>query len=299
MNKSIVALCTLMLGLTLATPEAEAARLGGGRSSGMQRSITPSPSPTAPQRQSMAPAQQAQPAPPPAPTTPQAAPKRNWLGPIAGLAAGIGLAALLSHFGMGEGIANFLMIALLAMAAVIVFKLLFRRPAPQRPAEPLQYAGIGGPSMAPVPQPVEAVGSTAPAANPAPALNTAPTVPAGFDSEGFLRIAKLNFVRLQAANDAGNLDDMREFLAPEMFAEVQLQLQERGQAAQQTDVVQLNANLLEVVTEGNRHIASVRFHGLIREEKDAAPSNFDEVWNLVKPVDGSRGWQVAGIQQLA
>ena len=298
MNKFIIALCTLVVSLTLLTPDAEAARLGGGRNSGMQRSITPSPSPTAPQRQSTAPAQQAQPAPPGAPA-PQAAPKRNWLGPIAGLAAGIGLAALFSHFGMGEGLANFFMIALLAIAAVFVFKLLFRRPAPQQPAEPLHYAGVGGPSMAPVPQPVEPIGSTGPTPGSAPVLNAAPMVPADFDSEGFLRIAKLNFVRLQAANDAGNLDDMREFLAPEMFAEVQLQLQERGKAPQQTDVVQLNAALLEVVTEGNRHIASVRFNGLIREEKDAAPSNFDEVWNLVKPVDGSRGWMVAGIQQLA
>ena len=129
--------------------------------------------------------------------------------------------------------------------------------------------------------------------------STAAAFPPGFDVDAFAREAKLNFIRLQAAFDAGNLDDMREFLAPEMFAEVQLQLQERGTAPQQTDVVQLNAALLEVVTEGNRHIASVRFNGLIREEKDAAPSNFDEVWNLVKPVDGSRGWLVAGIQQLA
>jgi len=29
----------------------------------------------------------------------------------------------------------------------------------------------------------------------------------------------------------------------------------------------------------------------------AAP--FDEVWHLVKPVDGSREWAIAGIQQNA
>jgi predicted lipid-binding transport protein (Tim44 family) len=136
-----------------------------------------------------------------------------------------------------------------------------------------------------------------PAAEAAPAA--AANIPADFDSEGFLRVAKLNFVRLQAANDQGNLDDMREFLAPEMFAEVQLQLSERGGKTQQTDVVQLNANLLEVVSEASRHIASVRFNGLLREEKDAAPAAFDEVWHLVKPTDGSRGWMVAGIQQLS
>lgn len=73
---------------------------------------------------------------------------------------------------------------------------------------------------------------------------------------------------MQAANDAKNIDDIREFTSPEMFAEIRMQMTERGDAAQQTDVVRLDAELLEVVTEGDRHIASVRFGGLIREEAD-------------------------------
>jgi len=106
-------------------------------------------------------------------------------------------------------------------------------------------------------------------------------------------------VRLQAANDAKNLDDLREFVSPEMFAEIKLQMDERGDAAQQTDVVTLNGELLEVTSDGNRHIASVRFSGMIREEAGGAAHPFDEVWNLAKPLDGSKGWVVAGIQQLA
>ena len=145
------------------------------------------------------------------------------------------------------------------------------------------------------PPPVEPqYGSAAPAAPTAAA-----TIPAGFDVDGFLRVAKLNFVRLQAANDAGNLADLREFVSPEIFAEIKLQLEERGKVAQQTDVVTLNASLLEVVTDGPRHIASVHFSGMIREDANAPASAFDEVWNLTKPADGSSGWVVAGIQQLA
>jgi predicted lipid-binding transport protein (Tim44 family) len=128
---------------------------------------------------------------------------------------------------------------------------------------------------------------------PAPA-----NVPAGFDAEAFLRVAKLNFVRLQAANDAKNLDDMREFTSPELFAEIRMQMEERGSAPQQTDVVTLNAELLEVTTEGNRHIASVHFSGMIREQVGAAAAPFSEIWHLAKPVDGSRGWTIIGIQQV-
>ena len=92
-----------------------------------------------PPKSATAPAQQAAPAAAPAAAA-QAAGKRSWLGPIAGLAAGIGLAALLSHFGMGEGVANFLMLALLAFAAFMVVRWFLNRnkPAMQRP---MQYAG--------------------------------------------------------------------------------------------------------------------------------------------------------------
>ncbi|KFB69873.1 TIM44-like domain-containing protein [Candidatus Accumulibacter vicinus] len=289
MKKILMTLGICVFSLGLAVGEADAKRLGGGSSSGMQRdSVT--------QRQATPPLNAVTPA--PAATAPAAAPKRNWMGPLAGLAAGLGIAALLSHFGLGESMANFLMIALLLMCAVVAFKLLFRRKgSPVPDAQPLQYAGAGAAGMVPTPQ----------AFNPAPAtgLPVSPAVPlsaniaAGFDVDGFLRVAKLNFIRLQAANDAGNLDDIREFVTPEMYAEIKLQFDERGKATQQTDVVTLNAVLLEVVTEADRHIASVRFSGMIREEAGAVAAPFDEVWNLTKAVDGASGWVIAGIQQLS
>jgi predicted lipid-binding transport protein (Tim44 family) len=284
MKKLFLVFCTAILALGLSIDSAEAARFGGGRSFGMQRqSIAPRPAPT----------RQAAPMAPTAPVgVPAATPKRNWMGMVGGLAAGLGIAALLSHFGMGAGVANFLMIALLAVAAVFVFKLLFRRATP-----PVQAAGY--------PEPMRYVGADdAPAATPlaaaatGAAVSSAINVPADFDTAAFLRIAKLNFVRLQAANDAKNLDDIREFVSPELYAEVKLQMDERGNAAQQTDVVTLNAELLDVTTEANRHVASVHFSGMIRETTGAAAEPFNEVWNLSKPVDDSKGWIIAGIQQV-
>lgn len=295
MKKILIGLCTVVLALGLTAQDAEAKRLGGGSSKGMQRESVSqkqaSPQPATP-------AQQA--APQPAPHTPATAPapqpqKRSWLGPIAGLAAGIGLAALLSHFGMGEGVANFLMIALLVMAVIFIVRLLLaKKQASASAPEPMQYAGVGGPNFSPVPEPAP-VSAASPAAAPAP--QPLRQIPADFDVEGFVRVAKVNFLRLQAANDAGNLEDIREFVTPEMFAEIKMDFTDRAGASQHTDVSVLNAELLEVVSEDARHIASVRFHGTIRED-NAAPQPFDEVWHLVKPTDGSRGWAVAGIQQL-
>ena len=282
MNKFLIAVFAAVFSLGFAAGDAEAKRIGGGKSSGMQRSVTPQ-SPSAP-TQSAVPAKPAQPT-----AAPQPSGMSRWLGPIAGLAAGIGLAALFSHLGMGEGFASIVMMLLIGVAVFFVIRLLFRRRAPE--SQPLQYAGAGN---APAPMRFDAQ----PAAGGTAAPAAAGSIPAGFDVDGFLRQAKLNFVRLQAANDAKTIEDVRNFTTPEVFAEIRLQMDERGGAAQQTDVVALEAELLEVAEEFRQYVASVRFHGAIRETEGAAPEAFDEVWHLVKPVDGSRGWAVAGIQQL-
>jgi predicted lipid-binding transport protein (Tim44 family) len=286
----------LVLGFTLSIGDAEAKRLGGGSSSGMQRqSVSPSAPPSA--------AKQAPTAAPAA--APAAQPKRSWMGPLAGLAAGLGLAALASHFGFGEGLANMMMIGLLVMAVVMVIGFFMRKKAAaaqQAGAGGLQYAGAGADYGRNAPSKPDFLPSGTAVPGMAAAAATAATngnsIPADFDVEGFARNAKVNFIRLQAANDAGNLDDIREFTTPEMFAEIKMGMGERGAAKQETDVVQLNAEVLDVAEESSRYVVSVRFHGLIREEKAGPTEPFDEIWNMTKPTDGSRGWTLAGIQQV-
>ena len=306
MKTLILALSFAVLSAGFAPGAAEAKRIGGGGSSGMQRSM-PAAAPNA------APARPAQAAPtaPAAAAAPTApAPKRSWMGPLAGLAAGLGIAALMSHFGMGAEMGNILMMVLIAGLAFVAIRFVMARfggaraqPALATPGG-MQFAGTGtgAPVQATAPTANETTmpgwssAALAPAAGATAALNT---LPAGFDSAAFERIAKMIFIRMQAANDTADLNDLRQFTTPEMFASVKLDLQERGSSAQQTDVVTVDAQVLDFATEAERQIVSVRFHGLIREEKDGAAAPFDEVWHLVKPVDGSREWAIAGIQQMA
>lgn len=291
MKRLVIAALAAVVGLGMMIPDAEAKRLGGGSSIGMKRQATPAPT---------APATAGKPAAAPtaAATSGAAAAKpagmSRFLGPLAGLAAGLGIAALLSHFGIGEGMADILLILALVMVAVFAVRWFMSKRSPQ-PA--LRYAGAGpGNTAAATFTPAQfessGVGAGATAAG-----AVVRNIPADFDVEGFLRQAKLNFVRMQAANDRGDMDDIRQFTAPEVFAEIQMQYQERGSKSQETDVMQLDAELLEVVTEDNRHIASVHFSGQLRED-NAAPAAFAEIWHLAKPTDGSRGWNVAGIQQI-
>ncbi len=243
------------------------------------------------------------------------------MGPIAGLAAGLGIAALFSHLGMGEGLANFVMLALLAFAAVFVIRLLMRRVAgggAQRPSLAMAGAGAAGqaaapprfvderPGMQPAVQrdalaPVIGSDLKPPLAVPGVAASTAttiaPSLPEGFDTEAFERLAKMIFIRMQAANDTADLNDLRTFTTPELFAALRLDLQERGPAAQHTDVEKVDATLIDYAQESDRQVVSVRFQGLVREEAGAEATPFDEVWHLVKPADDSRAWAIAGIQQ--
>jgi predicted lipid-binding transport protein (Tim44 family) len=227
------------------------------------------------------------------------------MGPLAGLAAGLGLAALASHFGFGEGLANMMMIGLLIMAVVMVIGFFMRKKAAaaqQSGMGGMQYAGAGADFGRNVPSTPDFTpagcggGVAAPVA--APVQGGSGFVPADFDSAGFVRNAKVNFIRLQAANDAGNLDDIREFTTPEMFAEIKMGIAERKGAQQETDVAQLEAEVLDVAEEASRYIVSVRFHGLISEERGAAAQPFDEIWHMTKPRDGGTGWTIAGIQQV-
>lgn len=306
-------LASLMIAVTALSMVAEvgARPLGGGRSIGRQ-------SPTV-ARQAPAPAaapapQRAAGAPAAVPPAAMPAPRPSmWKGVLGGALLGLGIGALFSHFGMGAGLASalgsILMIALLAMAALFIFRM-FRRNGSGAPATvpatpynaynnvaPLQKAGgtpdIGsGLSQAPAPS------YAAPVAAAAPAPAAPWGVPADFDTANFLRHAKASFIRMQAAWDKADVNDLREFTTPEVYAELKMQIQERGNVGDFTDVVSIDGELLGIETTASDYLASVRFTGMIRSAPTAVAEPFNEVWNMAKPLSGATGWVLAGIQQL-
>jgi predicted lipid-binding transport protein (Tim44 family) len=184
-----------------------------------------------------------------------------------------------------------LMIGLLAFGAMFLFRMLSKKTASQAPrpafAGPMEKSGTPevGSNLGSAPQPVTWQSGAAPA------------IPADFDTTGFLRHAKTNFLRMQAAWDKGDAQDIREFTTPEMFAELKMQLTERGASANHTDVVTLEAELMGVETVGDEHLASVRFNGMVKEDEHAPAEAFNEIWVLSKPMNGNGGWLLAGIQQ--
>ena len=323
-------LVTMMLAVTATSMIAEAVArpMGGKRSFGRQSQTVrqappPAPAPSAPvNRQTTQ------------PNTPAAAPaaagaaaaqaKRPsmWKGILGGALLGLGLGALFSHLGIGGAMASFLsgliMFALLALAVLFIVRMFRRKDTPANPsfqggfsqqpvpagATPHIGSGLGQsqPQAFQPQQPAGAVGGlsldkAAPLG--AAAGHTPWGVPADFDTEAFLRHAKASFIRMQAAWDKGDANDLREFTTPEVFAELKTQILERGGNADYTDVVSIDAQLLGIETTATDYLASVQFNGMIRTAPNAPAEPLAEVWNMSKPLSGNGGWVLAGIQQIA
>ncbi|GAA4424271.1 Tim44-like domain-containing protein [Acidovorax lacteus] len=318
--------------LAVAHPDADARRMGSGKSVGQQSSNVTQrdAAPTAP----AAPAQNAAAAKPatPAAAAPAAAaqPKKPWGAMLGGLAAGLGLAWLAHSLGFGEGFAQFLMILLFAVLAFALFKLFMRsrQSAHTSAQSPLAFQGAGSASSAQVPpqyspnnvgndasaRPWERSSMAFDTSRGAQAASSGVVIgsalggsqnwgiPADFDVQGFVEAAKRNFVTLQAAWDRSDISTLRSMMTDTMVQEIRTQLAEReaqrGAQPNQTDVVMLEAQLLGIEDLGDGYMASVEFSGMIREEPSAGPSPFREVWNMTKPKSGTSGWLVAGVQAL-
>jgi predicted lipid-binding transport protein (Tim44 family) len=320
----------LVAAMALSSADVWAKRLGGGGSMGKQSSNVT-------QRQA-APQAPAQPAPAQtpnqaaAPTAPAGAaagaaakPQRPWGAMLGGLAAGLGLAWLASALGFGEAFAQFLLILLLAMvvAAAIAWGHAQSGGGPLRPGAPRRRGRGGGtrhaarlpasprrqrrvgPAVGAQPQHLwhgRTCRSTGQPNRCGPERSQTWGIPAGFDTEGFLRASKANFIQLQDAWDRGDIPALRAMMTDEMVEQIQAQLAERerhsGGAPNKTEVVTLDAQLLGIEELDDEYMASVEFSGLIRENPAEGPAPFREVWNITRPKNGRGGWLVAGVQAL-
>ncbi len=302
---STVAMCAA-LALTLTATDVDAKKFGGGKSVGAQRSsvsdaksASPSAAPTS------APANAAMAAPAAGAAGAAAAAAKPSLmsrmaGPLAGIAAGIGLGYLFSKMGAG-GFMGMILMAVLVIGGIFLLMRFMNRNKQQAAsagAAPMPFGGSQGPArVEPMQYAGAAAGAGAAAAAPVMASGLAGGfgIPAGFDKSGFEDQAKKQFMSLQAANDKGDLDAVRDFSTDEFYNQIAKDV--IGGNKEATHVEELNANLLGIETERGNYWASVEFTGKMREDGMVMGSVFSEVWNLIKPVDGSKGWLVAGIQQ--
>jgi predicted lipid-binding transport protein (Tim44 family) len=280
--KTLLSIALALISMSLVIEDADARRLSGSRNLGMQRSA-----PTQQKAAPNAPAQQQQQQTAPATPAQQPTGASKWLGPLAGLALGAGLAALFLNNGAAGLLAGLLLIGLIVAAVAFAARAMMRNRSAQGP---LQYAGAGAGTQPTLDALPGGAGMHSVAASTG-------RWPAGFDAAEFVRHARLNFVRLQEAYDRRDLSTMRDFLAPDVYREIEADIRAAGSTEERTEVLTLEAEVLDVAEEAGSYIVSVRFAGMIRESADREAAPFSEIWHLAKPVSGRAGWVVAGIQQ--
>lgn len=290
MKQTLTFLTLAIFSFGLLAFDAEAKRMGSGKNIGTQR-------------QSVNPQQQAKPNSQQSPAAPAAAAAgggSKWGGALAGLAAG-GLLAALFMGGAFENInmMDMVMLALLIGAVFFVIRML-RKPKTAESTPSMQYSGTNTNTQDRFNTPPFTTPSGTAAADNSETAYHQPNIPADFKVEPFIRNAKASFIRLQTAHDHGNVNEIRDYTTPEMLAEISAQINERGDAQQKTEVLFIDANLLEVETTNDLAIASVRFTGQLRDVPDGEPEAFDEIWHVQKDLKNPDAtWLLAGIQQVS
>lgn len=265
MRKLISCFLIALFSFGLLINEASAKRFGGGRSFGVQRSQSSLFSGNKGQNTA---------------ALGQRGNASKWGGMLGGLLIG----GLLASLFMGNGLLNGIMTWLI-LGAALFFIVSFLRRRMQPGVQSAQSSAFRQNSFNDFAKTFTNSGSN----------SNVSSTSTDFNAEQFLRTAKVNFIRLQSAYDQKNLQDLQEFTAPEVFAEIKMQLDERGDAPNKTEVITLNAELLDASKQAQSTIASVRFTGSIKENDDAI-TQLDEIWHFRQFADNSE-WVVGGIQQ--
>lgn len=280
---------------------AEAARLGGGRSTGMQRSqITRS-----------APVQQAQQVPAQQPVQqPAQQPQRSgpgWGGVAAGVAAGAATGYLASKM-MEPGAAGASAVAeapveksggipwgwILALGAIAFLgaRMLTRRKEQMAAPARLSPAGVPAFDAQNGERKVFRMGEGMSAA---PVANVSGRLPDGTETAAFLRQARASFQHIQALNAPEQMEEVRKYLTPELFEELKAEIGANRDVAEFHD---LQVDLLDSSREAGRLVASVRFSGRVSENLNAPAVPFAEIWHFVRPSETDPRWVLAGIEQV-
>jgi predicted lipid-binding transport protein (Tim44 family) len=271
---------------------AEAARLGGGKSFGSRPSYQRSapaitPSPTSPQVSPSQPTQQG----PVAGPTPS--PMGRWGGMLGGLLMGGLIGSLLFGGGHAYGGPGIFDILLIGGGLFLLYRFIrARRMA-------TESAASSG-SMSFDRSPFQGWGQSGftPSAEPEPATAAPPTLPAGFDADEFLKGAKAIYTRLQASWDKRDLEDIRQFVSPEVLAEIEHQAQADPQPGK-TELLLINPRILEAREVEEQTIVSVLYDVMMRENGTEMAKQVRELWHFSRETKKPENfWKLEGIQQI-
>ena len=292
-NMILIMLSILVCLLYFWHDTADARRFGGGRSFGSRPSYhrsAPAPSRNPSQNTGsprMNPGQNSQQRPFPGFSSPFG----RFGGMMGGLLMGGLIGSLLFGGGHGSGGPGLLDILLIGGGLFLLFRFLrARRMATASPSPAGPMAFERGPA-----QGWENVGYSP---SQAPVDLAPSTFPPGFNEEEFLKGANSMYTRLQESWDKRDLDDIRQFTAPEVFSEIAAQVKEDTSHGK-TELLLINHRLIEVREVEDQIIATVLFDVMMRENGDRVAKQVRELWHFSRAAGKPDSfWMLEGIQQV-
>ncbi|NLC99641.1 MAG: TIM44-like domain-containing protein [Gammaproteobacteria bacterium] len=261
--------------------DAEARRFGGGKSFGGMKQRP------AAQQQQQKPAAPAKAAP--------AAGAKPAFGGIGGMLMGLAAGGLLASLFMGGGFEGLQIMDMLifGLIAFVIFKFIASRRR-QMP----QAATAGGPAMQrEAYTPAQNIfGGSAPVATMSkPVINA----PAWFNETSFLQAAEGHFNSLQQHWDANEMEQIAEFVTPELLKFLTEERASLGDGMQSTYIDDLSVELDSVEEESAITVATITFHGVAKTSRFDQGESFSESWRMERANGENQPWLIAGIRQNA
>ncbi len=261
---------------------AEAARMGGGRSFGSRPSYQRS-APAPSQNTTTSTGQTAR-----QPGTPS--------GPFAGrggMLGGLLMGGLIGSLLFGGGFSGPGLMDLLLVGGGLFLLMRFLRARRMAAQSPLG----GAPAFERGSDQAWGSAGYSPSTGPSAELQP-PSLPPGFDAQEFLKGANAIYVRLQAAWDRRDLEDIRQFASDEVFTEIYHQAQEDPRPGK-TELLLINPSILEVRDVDDRTVASVLYDVMLRENEAEVSKQVRELWHFSRQRgNASSFWLLEGIQQV-
>lgn len=238
-----------------------------------------------------------------------AKPANKWIGPLAGLAAGAGLMALMSNMGIGAGMGEFLSNIFTYGALILLGLFIYRRFIAKKNTPAFNNQSTYSNSFSnntPTNNPLESSvfnkntynipdsnASYPPIVHPNnQSSNAHSSIP---DNVAFVNNAKSQYLALQTAWDAGDLSKLRTMTTDHLFMELAQQIANRKGAPNHTEIMNLHCELLDVRDEHTDTVATLRFTGTAREDHQPT-TGIEDIWILTKPAQSNQGWLLAGVE---
>ena len=121
-------------------------------------------------------------------------------------------------------------------------------------------------------------------------------LPEGFDQQGFIEGALSHYRTVQESWNKGELETIEEYVSPELYAALSQQ-RNKLMIPPQTEVIDLNAEIVRADQAGDSAEISILFRGVCKDELEKSQDGIFDIWHLQRDLNTENAdWVIVGIE---